>query len=500
MSEEKRTSFAAIDLGSNSFHMVIAREDAGQLHVIDRMREPVMLGSGLDERDNLSPATRARALEALSRFAQRLRGLSPENVRAVGTKTLRRAQNAATFLKEAESVLGHGIDIITGAEEARLVYHGVRASGEMPEPAPHLVLDIGGASTEIAIGSGPQPDITESFSAGCVIATNAYFSDGVITADSWQRAVTSALVELHPLQSMLRDIRWNSVVGCSGSIKSIAAYTRQHVQRDRTLLKVDALSRVRDDLLEAGSMRDPRFDCLSDSRRKVFAGGVAVLYALFSAFEIHAMWVSSAALREGVLHEIYGRTDEDVQRRTVTGLQRRFGVDLDQADRVCETVSWLIDQVRAAWLFPARLERVARQAAQLHEIGLAVSHSQYHKHGEMLLTHVDLPGFSRRQQLQLATLVRLQRKRFQPKLIPTALEKNARSLLRIAMLLRISLILCRDRHRPDLELLGLNVELDALTLTAPSRWLEQNPLTHDELMREGSTSSSAGFALHLLTD
>ncbi|MEM6986083.1 MAG: exopolyphosphatase, partial [Pseudomonadota bacterium] len=335
--------------------------------------------------------------------------------------------------------------------------------------------------------------------AGCVVATQRHFADGKVDADAWQRAITDVLIELHPLQSALRDVSWHSAIGCSGSIKAIATFIKRHDPNMANLITVEALCDLRDELLLAGDLADPRFDILSDSRRKVFAGGVAVLYALYSALDIRSMRVSMAALREGVLYELYGRSDEDVQRQTVASLQQRFGIDTEQADRVSATVAALLTRVKATWLFPTRLERAAQHAAQLHEIGLAISHSQYHKHGEMLISHADLPGFSRRQQLHIATLVRIQRKRFSPKLVPPLLAHDMEPLLRIAMLLRISVILCRDRHSPQLEKLDVRADRHALALTVPSDWLAANPLTQDELNREVIASQAAGIALTLHT-
>lgn len=489
--------FAAVDLGSNSFHMVIARADGGQLRVLDRLREPVSLGSGLDNDNRLSDAARQRALTCLARFAQRLRALPDRNVRAVGTKTLRRARDASRFIEEAEAVLGHRIDIITGQEEARLVYHGVRASGDMPGQSPHLVIDIGGASTEVAIGSSAQADITESISAGCVVATDRHFPGGRVTAESWQRAHNDVLIELLPLLSAVRDTAWQTAIGSSGSIKALAAHAKRQGLGNGETLTATALAGVCNSLLTAGTVDSAVFDGLSDSRRRVFAGGAVVLSALFSALKISTLRVSQAALREGVLFELFGRSDADVQRQTVLGLQRRFGIDTAQAERVGETVAALIARVGQAWHLPDRFQRVAQQAALLHEIGLAVSHSQFHKHGEMLLRHADMPGFSNRQQACIATLVRLQRKRCSPKLVPPLIHRESATLLRVAVLLRISLILCRDRRTPDLGRLTVIAQGHSVTLQPEQAWFDDHPLTRAELQREVIACAAAGIELVL---
>ncbi|MEM7378443.1 MAG: Ppx/GppA phosphatase family protein [Pseudomonadota bacterium] len=495
MTEPSTLDFAAVDLGSNSFHMVIARADAGQLRVLDRLREPVSLGSGLDSDNQLSDAARERALACLARFSQRLRTLPQRNVRAVGTKTLRRARDASRFIEEAETVLGHRIDIITGQEEARLVYHGVRASGEMPGQAPHLVIDIGGASTEIAIGEAAQPALTESISAGCVVATQRHFPDGRVTAETWQRARNDVLIELLPLLNTVRNTAWHTAIGSSGSIKAIAAHAKRQGLSNGETITASALAAVCDSLLSTGTVDAACFEGLSDSRRRVFAGGAVVLSALFSALKISTLRVSQAALREGVLYELFGQRDADVQRQTVQGLQRRFGIDTDQAERVGDTVSTLMGRVREAWPLPDRFKRVARQAASLHEIGLAVSHSQFHKHGEMLLRHADMPGFSNRQQAYIATLVRMQRKRCSPKLIPPLISRDTATVLRVAVLLRLSLILCRDRRTPDLSHVAVVARADTLTLQPEQAWMDDHPLTRDELEREVTACAAAGIEL-----
>lgn len=497
MTDESRREYAAIDLGSNSFHMVIAREDAGQLRVIDRIREPVSLGSGLNEHNELTHDVQARARNCLALFAQRLRGLDSENVRAVGTKTLRRARNAPAFINEAESVLGHPIDIVSGQEEARLIYHGVRASGELSGKAPHLVLDIGGASTEIAVGDSAEADITESISAGCVAITRTHFANGRLTASAWHAAVNDVLVELRPLFQALRRSNWRSAIGCSGSMKAIAAHLqRQGVIANGTITQ-DALLSLRSSLLGAGSVDGAEFDGLSDARRQVFAGGTVVLTALFEALSISELTVSQAALREGVLYELFGRTDENVQRQTVSSLQIRFGIDVTQANRADATLARLLSEVASFWNLPARLVRAARQAARLHEIGLVIAHSQYHKHGEMLLRHAELPGFSHQQQEVLASLVRLQRRRLSTKFLPDVAEPDKQSLIRLAVLLRISLVLCRDRQSPDLELLRFRADFDSLTLEAPRSWFDANPLTRAELLNEQRLSEQVGMKIEI---
>ncbi len=497
MSSTPQDEFAAIDLGSNSFHMVVAREDAGQLRLLDRLREPVSLGAGLDADKRLTEDVQERALSCLSNFAQRLRALPQKNVRAVGTKTLRRATNAREFLRQAERVLGHKIDVIPGREEARLIYHGVRASGEMIGPAPYLVLDIGGASTEIAVGSEAQPDFTESISAGCVVATQKHFSGGRVTEARWRRAVSDVRIELRPLKRALQRSQWQSAIGCSGSIKAIANHLLRTGIGEGDTVTSDDLQGIRDTLIAGGSIDHSAFDGLPESRRRVFAGGCAVLTALFESLDIESLRVSQAALREGVLYELFGHTENDVQRHTVGSVQRRFGIDTDQANRVAETVTTLIDNLQGSWDITPHNRRLLQHAAHLHEIGLAISHSQFHKHGELLLNRTDLPGFTRREQSTLATLVRLQRRRFNAKLIPEALEADRVEVMRMALLLRIGLILCRDRQQTPTAPLDINARKREVTMSAPASWYGAHPLTHSELQRESDFADAAGLALVL---
>ncbi len=486
------SDFAAIDLGSNSFHMVVAREDAGQLRLLDRLREPVALGAGLDRDKRLSEAVQQRALDCLASFGQRIRGLPNANVRAVGTKTLRRALNAADFLANAERVLGRRIDVIPGQEEARLIYHGVRASGGMVGDAPNLVLDIGGASTEVAVGSSAQPSVTESVSAGCVVATQQHFADGKITEQRWRRAVNDTQIELRPLKRALQQSQWASAVGCSGSIKAIAAHLASSGESDGEVITLASLKRLRDHIINAGNLDSTAFDHLSEARRQVFVGGCAVLFAAFRSIGIRSMHVSQAALREGVLYELFGHTEGDVQRRTVDGLVHRFGIDIEHADRVTVVLDALIDSLTGNWEISDAERHLARHAARVHELGLSVSHSQFHKHGEMLLSRTDLPGFTRTEQVMLATLVRLQRRRLHRRLVPESVSEHTASVLRLAVLLRTALILCRDRQSVEVERVSVSATDNDIHFMADAAWLEAHPLTRGELHVESEALRQAG--------
>ena len=215
------TDVAAVDLGSNSFHMMVARvSPAGDLHVIDRLREPVRLAAGLDSGKHLTDEAAERALACLQRFGQRLRDLPPERVRVVGTNTLRRMKRSGPFIEAAEKALGHHIEIIAGREEARLVYGGVTHGMGRDHPR-RLVVDIGGGSTEVIIGRGSKPRLMESVALGCVVHTQRFFGNGTISRARFRKARLAAHIELEFLQRRYRQAGWDMAIGASGTIRGV---------------------------------------------------------------------------------------------------------------------------------------------------------------------------------------------------------------------------------------------------------------------------------------
>lgn len=502
LSSDDVTDVAAVDLGSNSFHMMVARASLhGNLQVIDRLREPVRLAAGLDDKKRLSADASNRALICLERFGQRLRGLAPDRVRVVGTNTLRRMKDPASFIEAAEKALGHNIEIIAGREEARLVYGGVIHGMGRDNPK-RLVVDIGGGSTEVIIGRGNRPKLMESVALGCVVHTQRFFANGNITRARFRKARMAARVELEFLERRYRQSGWDVAIGASGTIRGVWRVMMSHGWCEHRITR-SGLDKVIELTLSRGHVNQIDFEALRDDRRPVFIGGLAVLSAIFDALDIDEMETSDRALREGLVYDLLGRlSNRDVRSEAVTALATRYGVDTRQAQDVERTALKLMDQVAGPWqLNPRSSGSLLRWAAQLHEVGLVIAHSGYHKHSEYILRHGDLPGFSQTDQALLATLVRLHRGKFSQSAL-TELPRDWRlPVQKLAILLRLAVLLHRSRTpglRPPVraEISGKPLRL---TLHFTRRtWLDNHPLTRADLELETDYLDSAGIGLNLM--
>ncbi|MHB8835841.1 MAG: exopolyphosphatase [Candidatus Methylomirabilia bacterium] len=484
--------FAAVDLGSNSFHLVVARLRRGELEIIDRLQEMVRIASGLDAGQRLTTVTMERALACLSRFGQRLRGVCTDSVRAVGTSTLRRARNRGEFLASAERALGARIEIVSGREEARLIHLGVVHG--LPENGPHLVVDIGGGSTELIAGEGHEPRRMESLHMGCVSMSQRHFSDGRITARRMEEAVTAARLELEPVESQFH-IKGRSVHGSSGTIRAIGAVVHEAGWADRAITPT-ALARLRAALLAAKSVRRLGLAGLDKERAPVFTGGVAILSAVFDSLGIEELRVSESAMREGLLYDLVGRVRHtDIRGRSVIALCTRFAVDGAQALRVEHTARTIFDQVAADWGLSEADAALLGWAARLHEAGLAISHSQYHKHGDYLVRNADLLGFSTSEQQRLAVLVRAHRRKFPGEVFAVFPPGDARSARRLAVILRVAVLLHRSRTGAALPAIEVAPSEQGLSLSFAKGWLGAHPLTAADLAQERDYLSRAGVRL-----
>ncbi len=493
--DSTRRIVAAVDLGSNSFHMIVAHIDDGHVRVTDRLREMVRLGEGLNEDRSIAPEVAERALACLERFGQRLRGFPPGSVRAVGTNTLRQVRPGTGFIERAEAALGHPIDVIAGREEARLIYLGV-AYGLAAGAERRLVVDIGGGSTEIIVGLGFSPRLRESLHMGCVSVSRKHFAEGRITAKAMQRAELSGALEVRPIRELFRRAGWQKAVGSSGSIRAIAAVVNAEGWCGDGI-SAQSLTRLRDALIDAGKLSALNFKGLAEERRPVFAGGVAVLRSVFESLGIQHMQVSDYALREGVLYEMMGRHQQgDVRERTVNTLGRQFHADQAHGQRVHATAQVLYRQLAAAWsLTDPGHPLMLSWAARLHEIGVMVAHSQYQKHGAYLLRNADLPGFTRQEQAVLAALVLGHRRKFPVQefaALPKDVQAGAR---RLCVILRLAVLMHRGRSADNKPNPSLLAEGEKLTLSFPDDWLANHPLTQLELEQEAERLATAGIQL-----
>jgi exopolyphosphatase/guanosine-5'-triphosphate,3'-diphosphate pyrophosphatase len=486
---------AAVDLGSNSFHMVVARYSHGQLLIVDRLREPVRLAAGLDEHGRLERDAVERALACLERFGQRLRDMKAEGVRVVGTNTLRQAKRRGAFMDRARTALGHPIEVVSGIEEARLIYLGVLHS--MPsEPGRRLVVDIGGGSTEVIIGDGAITKQLESLQMGCVTLSNRYFEDGVLTEKRMKRARLAARMELEPVQAAFKRLSWDHVIGTSGTIRCISDIIRAEKGADALITQPD-LERVMSQALSDGQIGKLRWQNLIEDRAPIFPGGIAILAELFDVLEIKSMKIGEGALREGLLYDLLGRlTDEDARVRSVRAMEARFHVDPAQAERVEATALEFLKQVCVLWKLDEPLaEQVLGWAARLHEVGLDVSHAHYHRHGGYLLEHADLPGFPQEEQKLLAALVRSHRRRPDFKSLEELSAPWHLKAEYLIVLLRLAVLLHRGRGFASAPSISLQPKPRSLTAEFPRGWLEAHPLTQADLEQEIDYLGEVGFRL-----
>ncbi len=476
---------AAVDLGSNSFHMKVVRSLGDELEVVDRIREMVRLASGLDKDVNLTDEAIERALKCLSRFGERLRDIPGSQVRVVGTNTLRRAGNAREFMRRAQQVLGHQIEIIGGQEEARLVYLGAshsvrRIEGRM------LVVDIGGGSTELIIGEGYQPRHLESLFIGCVSLSLKYFSDGVITRKTMQKAVTAARLHLEPMEKAYRRIGWEMVIGSSGTIRTVERVVVSQGWSDDGITP-EALDSLRAELIKAGSTDALDLKGLGKDRLPVFPGGVAALIAVFEGLKIKRMWSSDGALREGLLYDLIGRTEHDsVREQAVYTMTARYQVDLEQAARVEATVNYCFSRLAPGWKLNRKgyYRQCLVWAARLHEVGLAIAHGKYQKHGEYIVRNSDMLGFTRNEQQIVATLIRAHRYKFPVAVLDELGELLAEPVMRLCVMLRIAVLLQRGHRDEVLPDIVMQASGDTVVLQFPKGWLEQHALTRADLEQE----------------
>jgi len=488
-------AIAAIDLGSNSFHLIVVKVNDGHLQIIDRLREAVRLGEGLLEDKRLDPLVADRAIACLERFSQRLRPLPRENIRAVGTNTMRQIHPGDDFLHRAERALNHPIEIIAGREEARLVYLGV-AHGLAAGEDLRLVVDIGGGSTELIIGQGFTPLQRESLFMGCVSISRGFFADGRISERSLREAELACAVQLRPVRNLFRDGGWREAIGSSGTIKAIHNVVIAQGWSESGITR-ESLETLAAHLIQVGDVNRLDLKGLSEERKPVFAGGVAVLMAVFHHIGIQQMQVSDEALREGLIYDMIGRSHhEDARERTVKSLISRYGIDEAQGERVETSALALFEQVARPWqMQEERYPAMLRWAARLHEIGLTVSHSGFQKHGGYLVENSDLSGFSRQEQQVLATLIRGHRRKF-PSAVFEALPSDVVLCTKqLCILLRLSVLLHRARSPVAKPMARLEAEENRLSLVFPETWLEDHPLTRLELVQEAAYLKSAGFLL-----
>jgi exopolyphosphatase / guanosine-5'-triphosphate,3'-diphosphate pyrophosphatase len=473
---------AAIDLGSNSFHLAITRVEHGEARPVERIAEAVQLAANMED-ELLSAEAIARGLECLARFRQAIDSVKPGKVRVVGTNALRVARNAREFCRAGEAILGYPLEVVSGREEARLIYLGVAHS--LANDTSRLVVDIGGGSTEFIIGERFEPQLMESLYMGCVSYADRFFPKGKISAKAFDEAYFSAYGEMLNIRKTYLKKGWQDVVGSAGTLRAIESVI---VAQGWAASGISAgnLEKLKQLLLSFDSTKSlGKLDGLVEKRRGVFPSGLAITCAIFDALKLDEMRTSVGALREGIVYDTIGRlSHEDVRERSVRALMQRHSVDEQNAAKVEETATYLFDSVRDAWGLGDNEREMLVWACRLHEVGLSIAHGGFHKHGQYLVENTDLAGFSKTEQLELGLLVRGHRQKFPRDEIELRANGRAETMTRLCQLLRLSVLLKHVEPVEDSPAFQLRAKGDGLLLLYPCGWLQGHPLTRHALERE----------------
>ena len=478
--------------------MIVGELRHGQIVILDRLRETVRLAEGLSDTGEISADARGRAIDCLSRFGERLRDMHAGSVRAAGTSTLRRAREESGFMLDAEAALGHPIEVISGQEEARLIYGGVISSLPRNE-GQRLVMDIGGGSTELILGEGLRPKRLESLHLGCVSMTERFFQDGRLTAVAFDKARRAARLELRPVKAFFRSAKDVEAIGTSGTILSTERVATELGFTETQTLCSDVLEKLIATVLEFDSIDALALEGLSERRSQVWPGGLAILAELISVLRIDQLTVADGAMREGLLHDLLGRIQhEDARDQSVRAMMARYQVDEAQAKRVAVTADQLLRQCAQQWRLEAPLfSRMLEWSACLREIGLDIAHDGFQRHGAYIAENADMPGFPRAEQRFLAYLIENQRHRFGTRLLDSLPGDWRESALRLSMLLRLAVLLNRSRSPIDIPSVNLVVSDTAMILGFDADWLSANPLTIADLEREQGYLRGTNYELKI---
>ncbi len=486
---------AAIDLGSNSFHLIVARVEHDEVRPVETLAEKVQLGAGLKD-GVLNKAAIRRGIDCLSRFKQVLDSVSPYRTRIVGTNALRQARNRRDFTNAAEALLGVPIEVIYGREEARLVYLGVAHTLADDEHS-RLVVDIGGGSTEFIVGQRFEPQKLESLQMGCVSYTRQFFKRGGITTKRYRRAYDAARLEVSHIRHRFSSSQWEDCVGSSGTLQAIEAII-QHFNWSEGGITRSGLACLERALLQFGHIDDIQIEGLSDTRRNVILAGTAITAGIFDELGITLMRASRGALREGVIYDLLGRlSHEDVRERTIKALMQRYSADAQIAEIVEERADNLFQAVAGTWELEAADRDLLRWAARTHEIGMAISHKHYNRHGAYLLRNADLPGFSQDEQETLALLVWCHRRKLPLADLENMPESDRRRATRLVAILRLACAFKYVEQVEELPLVKVTAKARSLKLIFPGDWLTQHPLTSYELREEKAQLRKLGLRLSI---
>ncbi|WP_261822338.1 guanosine-5'-triphosphate,3'-diphosphate diphosphatase [Pragia fontium] len=488
--------YAAIDLGSNSFHMLVIRETAGTIQILDRIKRKVRLAAGLNDRNDLSEEAMQRGWQCLKLFTERLYDIPSEHVRIVATAALRTARNADRFISEAEKILNLPIKIISGEEEAQLIYQGV--SHTTGGAKSRLVVDIGGASTELITGNDDQISQLVSLPMGCVTWLERYFSDRVLSADNFYQAELAARNHLQRTAETMKHQGWQICVGASGTVQALQEImVTQGMDEQITL---DKLLQLKAQAIQCGKLEELEIEGLTLERALVFPSGLSILIAIFQTFDINSMTLAGGALREGLVYSMLNRpVDKNIRQRTVQAIQHRYAIDKNQANLVSQLANNLCQQLKESWHINEAMSDLLHWAIQLHEIGLSIDFKQSAQHASYLLSHIEMPGFTPAQRKLLAALLLNQTNTIN---VSVLAEQNALSLpqaQKLVRLLRIAILFCRARHPDLIPEICISSVGEQLNIQIDNEWFSLYPLQAEALQQESRWQTNSHTPLLITT-
>ncbi len=487
---------AAMDLGSNSFHLIVAKMEHGEIRPVHTLAEKVQLGAGLVD-GKLTDEAIERGLACMARFGQLLESVGPTRARIVGTNALRQAKNRRAFTEPAEKLLGIPVDVVYGREEARLVYLGVAHTLADDEQS-RLVVDIGGGSTEFIIGQRFEPSRLESLQLGCVSYAKAFFPHGELTKEHFNAAYDQALLEVSHIRKRYHSKHWTEAVGSSGTLQAVETLIRLEGWRDSGIDR-KSLDKLRKRLIKFENSSNINLEGLSEQRKNVISAGVAITMAIFDGLDIEFMRTSKGALREGVIYDLMGRlTHEDVRERSVNAMVSRYNADESNAKVVASRVELLAESVASTWGLTDQDIELLKWAGCCHEIGVTISQKHYNRHSAYLLQNSDLPGFAQGEQEIMAVLVRGQCGKIRSELFAEISESRQPRLSRMVALMRLAVIFKYVEVLEELPEWSVTATEDTLTLSLPKHWRKAHPLTTWELNQAKSNIAKLGIALKIV--
>ncbi|GLR07416.1 guanosine-5'-triphosphate,3'-diphosphate diphosphatase [Mixta theicola] len=487
--------YAAIDLGSNSFHMLVVREVAGNIQTVARIKRKVRLAAGLNGAGELSEEAMERGLQCLRLFSEQLQDIPADQIRVVATATLRLAANAKHFLTQAEAILGCLVNVISGEEEARLIYQGVaHTTGGSDE---RLVVDIGGGSTELVTGTGAQTTALFSLSMGCVTWLEHYFADRHLGKANFEQAEQAARAIIQPVAERLRAQGWQICVGASGTVQALQEIMVAQGMDERITL--DKLQQLKQRAIKCGKLEELEIEGLTLERALVFPSGLSILIAIFEELNIESMTLAGGALREGLLYGmLHYPVDRDIRSRTIHNIQRRFIIDVEQAERVRQLAVSFVRQVSPHWTLDTYCRELLESACLIHEIGLSVDFRLATQHAAYLVRYLDLPGFTPAQKKLLATLLQNQSNGIDLALLNQQNAVPPREAERMCRLLRLAVIFASRRRDDTLPTVRLHSDDEALQVLLPPGWLQAHPLRAEMLEQESRWQSYVHWPLTVI--